>query len=122
MRTERRGVSWRERIGETWPDPERTMTMTTRLIRFTQRVTPVDDSNWEPDGVTHHVRFCEGGGMYPYEGTSPATHHVAIKVLPEQFTIDSSVTERSLTGERRRVRPEKGGTRLPSGPRPLGGP
>ena len=37
MRTERRGVSWRERIGETWPDPERTMTMTTRLIRFTQR-------------------------------------------------------------------------------------
>ena len=23
----------------------------------------VDDSNWEPDGVTHHVRFCEGPGV-----------------------------------------------------------
>ncbi len=21
------------------------------------------DSNWEPDGVTHHVRFCEGPGV-----------------------------------------------------------
>jgi len=30
--------------------------MTTRLIRLT-------DSNWEPDGVTHHVRFCEGPGV-----------------------------------------------------------
>jgi hypothetical protein len=23
----------------------------------------VEDSNWEPDGVTHHVRFCEGLGV-----------------------------------------------------------
>ncbi len=39
--------------------------MTTRLIRFTPRETPVDDSGREPDGVTHQVRFCEGGGTYP---------------------------------------------------------
>jgi len=64
------------------------------------------------------------GGMgegYRAEDTN-LSREVAIKVLPEQFTIDSSVTERSLTGERRRVGPEKGGTRLPSGPRLLGGP
>jgi hypothetical protein len=24
----------------------------------------VDDSDWEPDGLTTHVRFCEGGGTY----------------------------------------------------------
>ena len=30
-------------------------TMTTRLTHL--------DSNWEPDGVTHHVRFCEGPGV-----------------------------------------------------------
>jgi len=24
--------------------------------------TSVEDSDWEPDGVTHHVRFCEGPG------------------------------------------------------------
>jgi len=23
----------------------------------------VENSNWEPDGVTHHVRFCEGPGV-----------------------------------------------------------
>ena len=23
-----------------------------------------NDPNWEPDGVTHQVRFCEGGGTY----------------------------------------------------------
>ena len=27
----------------------------------------MDDSGWEPDGVTLPVRFCEGGG--PYQGT-----------------------------------------------------
>ncbi len=46
----------------------------------------------------------------------------SVGTTSKQFTIDSSGTERSLTGERRRVRLEKGGTRLPSGPRPLGGP
>ncbi len=61
------------------------------------------------------------GEVYRAEDTH-LSREVATKVLPEQFTIDSFVTERSLTGERRRVRPEKGGTRLPSGPRPLGGP
>ena len=39
--------------------------MTTRLICFTPRETPVDDSSREPDGVTHQVRFCEGSGTYP---------------------------------------------------------
>ena len=23
-----------------------------------------NDPNWEPEGVTHQVRFCEGGGTY----------------------------------------------------------
>ncbi len=71
--------------------------------------------NWEKIGQ---------GGMgevYRAEDTH-LSRKVAITVLPEQFTIDSSVTERSLTGERRRVRPEMRRTRLPSGPRPLGGP
>ena len=37
--------------------------MATRLARFTRRgQAPVDDLNWEPDGVTLHVRFCEGPG------------------------------------------------------------
>ena len=40
----------------------------------------------------------------------------------KQLTIDPSGPERSLTGERQRVCLEKGRTRLPSGPRPLGGP
>ncbi len=46
----------------------------------------------------------------------------SVGTASKQFTIESSGIERSLTGERRRVRPEKGGTGLPSGPRPLGGP
>jgi len=29
----------------------------------TEGVTFVEDSSWEPDGVTHHVRFCEGPGV-----------------------------------------------------------
>ena len=51
--------------------------MTTRLIRFTPRETPVDDSGREPDGVTHQVRFCEGGGTYPKGDSrcySPISH------------------------------------------------
>jgi len=59
---EQRGAGLGERVGETWPDTERIKTLTTRLARFTQREekASVEDSNWEPDGVTHHVRFCEG--------------------------------------------------------------
>ena len=38
------------------------MRMDTQLVRFTQWAeTIVDDSSWEPDGVTLQVRFCEGG-------------------------------------------------------------
>ena len=37
--------------------------MTTGLTRFTQNFHSGEDSNWEPDGVTHHVRFCEGPGV-----------------------------------------------------------
>jgi hypothetical protein len=37
--------------------------MTTRLTLLTFPETFVEDSNWEPDGVTHHVRFCEGPGV-----------------------------------------------------------
>jgi len=48
--------------------------MTTDLIRFTQWGNPiVDDSDWEPDGVTLHVRFCEGGGAYHFIGIPAAT-------------------------------------------------
>lgn len=31
------------------------------------------DSDWEPDGVTHPVRFCEGGGTYRLTGIPAAT-------------------------------------------------
>src|SRR4030042_1903543 len=37
--------------------------MTTGLTRFTQRSHSGEDANREPDGVTHHVRFCEGSGV-----------------------------------------------------------
>ena len=60
---EQRGAGLREQVRETWPDTERTKTMTTGLTRFTQRSHSGEDSNWEPDGVTHHVRFCEGPGV-----------------------------------------------------------
>jgi len=33
----------------------------------------VDDSDWEPDGTTLHVRFCEGGGPYRSIGMPAAT-------------------------------------------------
>jgi len=35
----------------------------------------VDDSNWEPDGVTLQVRFCEGGELYRVTGRLAATLH-----------------------------------------------
>ena len=41
--------------------------MTTKLARFTRRAQAFEeDPNWEPDGVTHHVRFCEGPGTTGY--------------------------------------------------------
>jgi len=33
----------------------------------------VNDSNWEPDGVTLQVRFCEGGATYQLIGMRAAT-------------------------------------------------
>jgi hypothetical protein len=36
-------------------------------------VTMVDDSNWEPDGVTLQVRFCEGGSAYQETEIAAAT-------------------------------------------------
>ena len=32
---------------------------------------PVEDSSWEPNGLTHHVRFYKGGGTYPNWGFPP---------------------------------------------------
>jgi hypothetical protein len=29
------------------------------------------DPSWEPNGVTHHVRFYKGGGAYPARGSPP---------------------------------------------------
>ena len=40
--------------------------------------TAVDDSGWEPDGVTLHVRFYEGGGTYQATGIPAAT----LKISP----------------------------------------
>ena len=31
----------------------------------------MEDSGWEPNGVTHPVRFYEGGGTYPLRGFPP---------------------------------------------------
>ena len=64
------------------------MFMTTDLIRFTQWVRErsplshptVDDSNWEPDGLTLQVRFCEGGGTYHANGI-PMSLETAFDVL-----------------------------------------
>jgi len=36
-------------------------------------VATVDDSNWEPDGVTLQVRFCEGGSAYQETEIAAAT-------------------------------------------------
>ena len=62
MQTEQRGAGLKERVRETWPDTERTKTMTAGLTCFSQRTHSGEDSNWEPISVTHHVRFCEGPG------------------------------------------------------------
>ena len=57
--------------------------MTPNLIRFTQwgENPIVDASDWEPDGVTLHVRFCEGGGAYQFIGIPVATHPIIDGVL-----------------------------------------
>ncbi len=47
--------------------------MTTEIIRFTHE--NVEDSNWEPDGVTFQVRFCEGDGTYQFNEIHAATLH-----------------------------------------------
>lgn len=39
MLVERRGVRGRQRTGETCPETERTLRMTTELVRFTQKAT-----------------------------------------------------------------------------------
>ena len=48
--------------------------MNTQFIHFTERegesLSAVKDSRWEPDGVTLHVRFCEGGATYRIPGDS----------------------------------------------------
>jgi hypothetical protein len=113
---------------ETWPDTGRTLTMTPRLIRFTQRAraestcrfnalmgllydpqglhasferqdgtkapgvvsrTVVEDSGWEPNGVTHPARFYEGGGTYPLRGFPPLLSKSARYVLWESEAGDS---------------------------------
>ena len=63
MQAEQKGAGLKEKVRGTWLDTERTKTMTTGLTRFSQRTHSGEDSNWEPDGVTHHVRFCEGPGV-----------------------------------------------------------
>jgi hypothetical protein len=40
-------------------------------------VTTVDDSSWEPDGVTLQVRFCEGGSAYQETEIAAATLQTA---------------------------------------------
>ena len=40
----------------------------------------MDDSDWEPDGTTLHVRFCEGGGPYRSIGMPAATLHAILVV------------------------------------------
>jgi len=50
----------------------------------------VDDSNWEPDGVTLQVRFCEGGKLYRVTGRLAATlqyENLTFQDLPRAFLI-----------------------------------
>ena len=65
MRVEQRGTGLRERVGATWPDTERIVTMTTKFIRFTEkaRAEPTIRFNammgllFEPEGL--HASFAE---------------------------------------------------------------
>lgn len=53
-------------------------------------VTAVDDSNWEPDGVTLQVRFCEGGSAYHENEIAAATLQNRVLFL---IYINQSVNE-----------------------------
>ena len=44
--------------------------------------TIVNDSSWEPDGVTLQVRFCEGGKLYRDTGRLAATLPFDIRIPP----------------------------------------
>ncbi len=83
--------------------------MTTRLIRFTPRETPVDDSGREPDGVTHQVRFCEGGGTYPkgdsrcYSPDQKHTVWVEEGLVTEKGTVVLFLTHFEVGGEETRT-------------------
>ena len=89
MRVEPRGGGLRPRESDTRPYAERTLSVTTKLARFTRRhanfgrlgghAAPgvdgerfarpaVKDSGWEPDGVTRQVRFCEEPGAESSHG------------------------------------------------------
>ena len=41
----------------------------------------MDDSSWEPDGVTLLVRFCEGDGTYWVTGIPVATLQAQLKLI-----------------------------------------
>jgi len=75
MRAEQRGGALGERVGETWPDKERTLTMTTRLARFTRQSREEPRTRFDapvglvfdPEGL--HASF--GQVSLPY--TAPST-------------------------------------------------
>ena len=81
--------------------------MTPNLIRFTQwgENPIVDASDWEPDGVTLHVRFCEGGGAYQFIGIPVATHPLD-HVVRRWAALDGGLVRRSECSELILSRPQ----------------
>lgn len=75
MRAERRGGGLGQRVGETWPDTERTLTMTTRLAHFARQAREEPRTRFDalmglvfdPEGL--HASF--GQVSLPY--TAPST-------------------------------------------------
>ena len=63
MQTEQRGAGLRGQVRETWADTGRRNHDNATDPFDTEGSTFVENSNWEPDGVTHQVRFCEGPGV-----------------------------------------------------------
>jgi hypothetical protein len=64
MQMEQRGAGLGEQVRGTWADTgRRNHDNATDPFDTEGSPTFVEDSNWEPDGVTHHVRFCEGPGV-----------------------------------------------------------